>query len=570
MRTTLDELLQRVNILDVVSQHVKLRKAGKDYAGLCPFHKEKTPSFTVSVEKQMFYCFSCREGGNAVNFLMKYENLSFQEAQETLARQYGMEIIRKDSGKRTGHFDALSKLAEYYQQNLRNSKIALQYLHSRGISDDIIDEFKLGYSDKSSGNLKGFLKNSGIPNDIFLSTGIVRIKDGVLYEMFRGRIIIPIIDVNKKIIGFGGRTIEKEGFPKYVNSPESTVFSKRSSLFGIDKTRKSISESNEVFIVEGYFDFISLYMNGFKNVVSTLGTAVTEGQISKLRNYTENITLMLDGDEAGIKSALRLIELFAEMDIHGNMIVLPEAHDPDSFVRKEGAEAVHEAIAKKKPILDYYFDYYIKQHSIKTPEGKGSFIKAVLPHVEAIRNSVTRRLYIKRISELTGVEENHFVDPHNERMAGSSQGGTESGGIIEKKVINACMTNPRLLEPYKGKEMLSYIKNHHVREILSRLLIHVEEKQDFEVHGFIQTLENVDLRSMVLDAVFASVECVEDEPEKVFFDYFKHIEKQFFKEESKKITEKLSEAERRGDEKEIIKLLEQKRQVLTYMKNNFL
>ena len=361
MRTTLDELLQRVNILDVVSQYVKLRKAGKDYAGLCPFHKEKTPSFTVSVEKQMFYCFSCREGGNAVNFLMKYENLSFQEAQENLARQYGMEIIRKDSGKRTGHFDALSKLAEYYQRNLQNSKTALQYLHNRGMTDDVIEEFKLGYSDRTSGNLKGFLKNSGIPNDIFLSTGIVRIKDGTLYEMFRGRIIIPIIDVNKKIIGFGGRTIEKEGFPKYVNSPESTVFSKRSSLFGIDKTRKSISESNEVFIVEGYFDFISLYMNGFKNIVSTLGTAVTEGQISKLRNYTENITLMLDGDEAGIKSALRLIELFAEMDVHGNMIVLPEAHDPDSFVRKEGAEAVREAITKKKPILDYYFDYYITQ-----------------------------------------------------------------------------------------------------------------------------------------------------------------------------------------------------------------
>jgi DNA primase len=570
MRTTLDELLQRANILDVISQHVKLRKAGKDYAGLCPFHKEKTPSFTVSVEKQMFYCFSCREGGNAVNFLMKYENLSFQEAQETLARQYGMEIIRKDSGKRAGHFDALSKLTEYYQRNLHNSKTALQYLHNRGMTDDVIEEFKLGYSDKTSGNLKGFLKNSGIPNDIFLSTGIVRIKDGALYEMFRGRIIIPIIDVNKKIIGFGGRTIEKEGFPKYVNSPESAVFSKRSSLFGIDKTRKFISESNEVFIVEGYFDFISLYMNGFKNIVSTLGTAVTEGQISKLRNYTENVTLMLDGDEAGIKSALRLIELFSEMDVHGSMIVLPEAHDPDSFVRKEGTKAVHEAITKKKPILDYYFDYYIKKHSIKTPEGKGSLIKAVMPHVEAIRNSVTRRLYIKRISELTGVEENHFADSHNERMAGSSQSVTESGGIIERKVINACMNNPRLLEPYKGKEILSYIKNDHVREILSRLLIQIEEKQSFEVHSFVQTLENDDLRSLVLDAVFGSVEFVEDEPEKVFFDYFKHIEKQFFKEESKKITKKLSEAERRGDDKEIIKLLEQKRQVLTYMKNNFL
>ena len=240
MKTTLDELLQRVNILDVVSQYVKLRKAGKDYVGLCPFHKEKNPSFTVSIEKQMFYCFSCREGGNAVNFLMKYENLNFQEALENLARQYGVEITRKDSGKRSSSFDALSKLTEYYQRSLKNAKIALQYLNKRGISDDVIAEFKLGYSDRTSSNLKGFLKNSGIPNDIFLSTGIVRMKDGELYDMFRGRVIIPIVDVNKRIIGFGGRTIDKEGFPKYVNSPESAVFSKRSTLFGIDKTRKYI------------------------------------------------------------------------------------------------------------------------------------------------------------------------------------------------------------------------------------------------------------------------------------------------------------------------------------------
>lgn len=571
MKTTLDELLQRVNILDVVSQYVKLRKAGKDYAGLCPFHKEKTPSFTVSVEKQMFYCFSCREGGNAVNFLMKYENLSFQEAQENLARQYGVEIIRKGGGKRSGHFDALSSLLEYYRRNLKGSKKALQYLHNRGITDDAIDEFKLGYSDKSSGDLKGFLKNSGIPNDIFLSTGIVRMKDGVLYEMFRGRIIIPIIDVNKKVVGFGGRTTEKEGFPKYINSPESAVFSKRVSLFGIDKTRKYISDSNEVFIVEGYFDFISLFMHGFRNVVSTLGTAVTEGQISKLRNYTENITLLLDGDEAGIKSALRLIELFAEMGINGNMVVLPEAHDPDSFIRKEGMEALQKAVMEKKPILDYYFDYSAKRHGMKTPEGKNLFIKAVLPYVRAIRNTVTRRLYVKRISELTGVEESHFAHLQNEETGVIRNDNDSSKGVIvEKRVINACMTNPCLLEPYKGKEVLSYIKNRHVREVLSRILHHVEEKRDFEVHSFIQTLEDDDLRSLVLDAVFHSAEFIDDEPEKVFFDYFRYVEKQFFKEESKKITARLSEAERRGDEKEIAELLKQKRQVLTYMKNNFL
>lgn len=570
MKTTLDELLQRVNILDVVSQYVKLRKAGKDYAGLCPFHKEKTPSFTVSVEKQMFYCFSCREGGNAVSFLMKYENLSFQEAQENLARQYGMEIQRKDSGKRTGSFDALSKLAEYYQRGLKNSTSATQYLERRGITGEAINDFKLGYSDRTSGNLKGFLKNSGIPNDVFLSTGIVRMKDGELYEMFRGRIIIPIIDVNKRIIGFGGRTIDKDGFPKYVNSPESAVFSKRATLFGIDKTRKYITEKDEVFIVEGYFDFIALYINGFRNVVATLGTAITEGQISKLRNYTENITLMLDGDEAGIKSALRLIELFGEMGVNGRMVVLPEGHDPDSYVRKEGTKAVVDAIAKKKSILDYYFDYFSVKYGVKTPEGKRAFIDDVLPYVQKIQNNIRKGLYIKRLSELTGLEEGRFADStngaSNRETAGGSCGVEEPKDTIEKKVISVCMNNPHFLEPFKGKEVMGHIRNDHVREILSRMLTYVEEKKQFEIHSFVQMLDDKALRDFVLDAAFNSVEFADDEPEKVLFDYFVHVERQFFKDESRKITERLSEAEKRGDESEVMELMEQKRQVLAYMK----
>ena len=575
MKTTLDELLQRVNILDVVSQYVKLKKAGKDYAGLCPFHKEKMPSFTVSVEKQMFYCFSCKEGGNAVNFLMKYENMSFQEAQENLAKQYGVEIRKSDGGKRTSSFDALAKLADYYRRGLKNTPAAVQYLGKRGIGEDTIEEFKLGYSERTSGNLKGFLKNSGIPNDIYLSTGIVRMKDGELYDMFRGRIIVPIIDVNKRVIGFGGRTIDKDGFPKYVNSPESSVFSKRTALFGIDKTRKAISEMDEVFIVEGYFDFIALYMYGFKNIVATLGTAVTEGQISKLRNYTENITLMLDGDEAGVKSALRLIGLFAEMDVNGCMVVLPEGDDPDSFVRREGSEGLTKLTAKKKPILDYYFEYYSGQFDMKSLQGKLAFVKTVLPYVQTIGNRVKRGLYVKRLSELTGLDEEHFMPAHERSDRPDYSGTTPStgkgpGGVIEKRVIGACAANPLLLEFCKGKEVMQYIKNGHVKEILSRMLTYVEEAGQFEVNGFVQKLDDEELRTFVLDSVFDSTFAVAEEAEKVLSDYFRHIEKQHYKEESRKISEKLSEAERNGDEAAIVELMEQKRQVLAYMKNNFL
>ena len=408
MKTTVEELLARINILDIVSQYVKLRRAGKNFVGLCPFHKEKTGSFTVSVEKQIYYCFGCHEGGNAINFLMKHENLSFQDVLENLGRQYGIEVTRRSGARRTGALEALLKLAEYYHQNLRGSGAALNYLARRGIDGKAIGDFKIGFSEKARHSLKAFLKNSGVSSDIFLSTGIVRLKDGEMYDIFRGRIVIPIFDVNNRVIGFGGRTTEKEGIPKYINSPESAVFTKRSALFGIDKAKNHISEVNEVFIVEGYFDLIALYQGGIRNVVSTLGTSVTEGQLSRLRNYTENITLMLDGDEAGIKSALRLIGLFSDMDINGNMIVLPAGHDPDSFIRKEGAEAARKIMEEKKPILDYFFDFARKKYGVESLEGKLAFIRTVMPHLETIRDGIKKQLYVKRLSELTSLEEQYL------------------------------------------------------------------------------------------------------------------------------------------------------------------
>jgi DNA primase len=570
MKSTVDTLLERINILDVVSQYVKLRRTGKNFVGLCPFHKEKTPSFSVSTEKQIYYCFGCREGGNVINFLMKYESLSFQEAIENLGRQYGVEIVRRGSTKRSNSYDALSKLTDFYHQSLKESKVAMQYLSNRGIDADAIDEFKIGFSEGQRHKIKDFLKHAGIPNDIFLSTGILRIKDAAIYDMFRGRIVIPILDVNKKVIGFGGRTIEKDGFPKYINSPESSVFSKRYSLFGIDKTRKHIAEKNEIFIVEGYFDFISLYMCGLNNIVSTLGTSVTEGQLSKLRNYTDNITLMLDGDEAGIKSALRLIGLLSEMDINGNMVVLPEGHDPDSFVRKEGIEGINKIINTKKPILDYFFDYSMNKCGIKKLEGKMAFIKSVMPYIGGIRDGIKKRLYIKRLSELTNVEEHHFWDGLKERGIEPSSKEDEPTSIIGKKVIGVLVSNPNLLKLLKGKEVIKYIKDEAIKEILSKMFDYFEEKKHLEVNSFINILEKEALRDFVINAAFDTAEYNEDDLERVLWDYFKHVEKKFMREESKKITERLSEAEKRGDEEEIMELLQKKRQVLALIKSNFI
>jgi DNA primase len=562
----LDEVLDRVNILDVVSQYVKLRRAGKDFLGLCPFHKEKTPSFTVSIEKQIYYCFGCHEGGNAVHFLAKYDHLTFHEALEHFASQLGIKMSGRSASKRMPMLDALSKLADYYHGNLVKSDAARAYLTRRGIHAKTIDEFNLGYSEKVH-YTQEFAKRLGIPFDMLLSAGIFKMRGSEIYDIFRGRIVIPILDVNNKVIGFGGRGLEKDALPKYLNSPESGVFSKRSVLFGLDKARKQIAEKDEALIVEGYFDLIALHQAGVRNVVATLGTSITEEQVSRLRNYTENITLMLDGDEAGLKSTLRLIGLFGEMGIDGKMVILPETHDPDSFIREKGMTGFEELMQSKRAILDYSFDFHIKRCGLSTLEGKRAFIKAVLPQLEGMRNSVVKRLYIQRLAELTGVEEYRFWDTIKEqRLEGTNQEGTQ-GGAVERKIIGICLNRPTLIELLKGKGVKHYLADRESQEVLDRMIEHYEEHGCLEVRRFVAMLEGDELKNSVLSSALEVAEYPADEMEKVIQDYCQHLERKKLKEEAREITDRLAEAEQKGDERALAELLERKRQVVQVMRS---
>jgi len=392
------------------------------------------------------------------------------------------------------------------------------------------------------------------------------LKDSEIYDMFRGRIVIPIFDVTGRVTGFGGRAIERDAMPKYINSPESQVFSKRSALFGIDKAKRHITDMNEVFIVEGYFDFISLYQRGFQNIVSTLGTAVTEGQLTRLRNYSDNITLMLDGDEAGVKSALRLIGLFSEMDINGSMVVLPEGHDPDSFVRKEGIEGLTRVVKEKKPILDYFFDYAKNKYGVDKLEGKMRFIRSVMPHLETIRNGIHKRLYVKRLSELTNLDEQSLWDGLQEGKARSVSTEGSSTSIIGRRVVGVLVDNIDLLRMCKTKSVIDHIREDDVREVLTKLFDHFETNKEFTVHKFVQALERDDLRELVLSSVMSIADYDELESKKVVADYFTYLERNFVREESHRITERLLDAEKRGDEAELMQLLHQKRQILELLK----
>jgi DNA primase len=469
MKSGVDAVLEKASILDVVGEHVKLRKAGRNFIGLCPFHKEKTPSFTVSPDKGIFYCFGCHQGGNALNFLMKNEHLTFQEALENLARRYGVTIRQGAGSSRPRAFDALGKLEEYYHRALKGSARARDYLTKRGIGPETIDEFKLGFSDPARSGFRQFLSNTGIGMDIFLSTGVVRIRDGEPYDIFRGRVIIPIRDTNGRTMAFGGRAIQADALPKYINSPESQVFTKRSTLFGIDRTRKAISETDEVLVVEGYFDLIALYRSGFTNAVASLGTAITEEQVVKIRQYTNNITLMLDGDEAGIKSALRLIPMVSELDANCKVVLLPPDEDPDSLVRKEGAGAIQELIGRKLPIIDYAFEYYRKIFPMESFDGRMGFVRTVLPVLVSVGSAVKRRLYIKRLAELTGVEEYHFWNEIGQSPAEEHDDVKEGGTVIDRKVLGALMNRQGLLADFLGKGGLQLVTDEKVKGIIETM-----------------------------------------------------------------------------------------------------
>jgi DNA primase len=567
MTSNLDQVLERINILDVVSQYVKLRKAGRNFVGLCPFHQEKTPSFTVSIEKQIYYCFGCHEGGNAVNFISKYERITFFEALEGLASQVGIEIDRKGESRRKPTFDALIKLSGLYQDNLRHSSTALKYLSDRGIHEKTITHFGLGYAERRNYG-KDFSKHLGAPVDLLLSAGILKTRDnGEIYDIFRGRITIPILDANGKVIGFGGRGIEKDALPKYINSPESSVFIKRAVLYGLDKAKRDISAKDHAIVVEGYFDLISLHQSGVTNAVATLGTAITSEQILRLRNFSENITLMLDGDDAGIKSALRLISVFSEMELSGNMIVLPDGHDPDSFIRAKGTDAFLEMIGKKRPILDCFFEITSQRLNIKTLEGRLAFIKTVLPYVENIKDAVKRQLYIHRLSELTGVEESLFLERHQETAIGKMKSdGNGSENTIERTLVGVALNRPEFVQNLVKKGVKKHIRDVDLKVLLDKAFEFYEKNGNLELKLFLNMLDEPMLREKALRSAMDVSDYSEIEAERLLSDYLNHVENARIREEANRITESLAEAEKKGDEKALLELLEKKRQIVTAMK----
>ena len=425
-RQTIDKIMDAVNIVDVVGEFVNLRKAGVNYKGLCPFHDDKTPSFMVSPSKNICHCFACGEGGNAVNFLMKHEQITYPEALRWLAKKYNIEIHEKEltdeekqqQSERESMFIVNEWAMNYFQDILKNDPdgiaIGKQYFRSRGIRDDIIEKFSLGYALQKRDALALAAQKAGYQTEFLVKTGLCY-GEGDLRDRYAGRVIFPWLNVSGKVVAFGGRLLDsrtKGVQQKYVNSPDSEIYHKERELYGLFQAKKAIVKEDRVYMVEGYTDVIAMHQCGIENVVANSGTALSNYQIRLLRRFTQNITLLYDGDEAGIHAAMRGTDMLLAEGMNIKVLLLPDGDDPDSFARKHTATQFKEYIEKNA--TDFIsFKTRLTVENVTDPVKRSEAIGGIVKSISVIPDQILRSTYLSELSQRLGIKEQTLLNSMN-------------------------------------------------------------------------------------------------------------------------------------------------------------
>lgn len=427
---TIDKIMDAAQIVDVVSQYVTLKRRGINYVGLCPFHTDKTPSFYVSPAKNICKCFACGEGGTAVHFIMKHEQLTYYDALKFLARKYGIEVqereLTDEQKKAHNERESLFILNDYARdyfvntlhEHLEGKSVGLSYFKERGFREDIIKKFQLGYSLEQRDAFSQNALKAGYKEEFLTKTGLAIKSDhnNQLIDRFRGRIMFPVHTLSGKVIAFGGRILKKaENTGKYVNSPESEIYHKGNELYGIYFAKQAITKADCCYLVEGYTDVISMHQAGIENVVASSGTALTNGQIRLIHRFTTNVTVIYDGDAAGIKAALRGIDLLLEDGINIKVILLPDGEDPDSFARKQNAESLSKYIKDNEVDFMRFKTKLLLDEAGNDPIKRASLISDIVNSISVIPDNIIRAVYVKDCSILLDVDERILVEEVNKK-----------------------------------------------------------------------------------------------------------------------------------------------------------
>lgn len=446
----IDEVVSRSDIVDIISGYIKLKKNGSSYVGLCPFHNEKSPSFSVSPGKQLYHCFGCGVGGNVITFVMEYENYTFLEAVKYLADKAGMQLPETSySEEEKKNRDLKAKLLEinkiaatyyYHQLKAENGKIGLSYLQKRGLSDTTINRFGLGYAGQTGNALYQYLKSKGYDDALLKETGLFTYERGI-HDKFWNRVMFPIMDINNKVIGFGGRVMG-DAKPKYLNSPETKLFDKSRNLYGLNAAR--MSRKSNMIICEGYMDVISLHQAGFTQAVASLGTALTPGQAALMKRYTDNVLITYDSDAAGVKAALRAIPILKEAGLTTKVINMQPYKDPDEFIKALGAEAFQERIDKAENSFMYEIGVLEKEYDRIDPAESTKFER------EAAAKLVTFREKLERENYMRAVCDRFHIELQGMRELVASLGSKE--GILRRNDYPVAPGQQRAAAPKKKKE----------------------------------------------------------------------------------------------------------------------
>lgn len=573
----IEEIKSRIDIVELTSEYLTLKKTGRNFIGLCPFHQEKTPSFTVNREKQIFYCFGCGEGGNAITFLMKIADKTFPEAIKDLAEKTGVVLPPRFSGKESRQKDSLKeditnlnlRAAQQFTRNLFSpaGKVAREYLQNRGISDETIKQFRLGYAPDTWRSLTDHIEGSGLSLKLAEQAGLVIAgKEGGFYDRFRGRLIFPIENITGEIVAFGGRILEN-GEPKYLNSPESPIYIKGKNLYGLNKAKEEIRKKDFALIVEGYFDLISLWNAGIGNVVATLGTALTREHLELLRRYTPEVVALFDPDEAGKKALDRSLELFLSMRMRARALILPEGCDPDDYVKKYGKDKLDELISHAQPLSDYYIENVLGGG--KTFEDKREMIKTAMEFISKISDKKEKDLFIKRIAEKTGINEELLIkETYKNVMQIEPKSGKEklqlnvNNDLVEVHLIQLLLEYPQKTIQVENENILDYFLQPKLLVIGKKIIDAYKLLGFVDIGVILSDDEDSSFRERIFQLMIKALPVDDVMLEKIFADNVRQIKKKWYKDQHRQIKLKLGKAQENGNEELMNKLLHEKENLL--------
>lgn len=583
-----DEAKNRVreaaDIVQVISEYVDLKRAGTRYTGLCPFHAEKTPSFSVNAQGQFFHCFGCGESGDVFSFLMKYNRMTFPEALKDLARRYQIELpesqLSEEDRRRLKEKEALylvnEKAAAIYQRYLDTApaaKKAREYLAARGVSAEMGESFRLGYAPHQAQEGWNFIisrlqEQRLSVGDIEKAGLAVKKEQGGWYDRFRDRVLFPIMDMGGRVVAFGGRILG-EGQPKYMNSPESPVFDKSRLLFGLYQHREGIRSRRQAIVVEGNFDLLLLAVHGFDNVVAPLGTALTKYHIRSLRGYCDEVILLFDGDSAGLKAATRSIPFFLAEQVDARVALLPEGEDPDSLVREKGPDGIHRLIEAAQPLAEFLYTYLVNLHGT-TLEGKNKVIRELQEIVTAGTDSLQRSLMIAHFSDMLGIPQAQFeagMMPREEEPRPAPARPTRDIRLTrkERQLVDFLVYYPEYLKELLECGLESIIDNPAVCEIVTCLKELAEDGVVYPDRLLSRLPEQGGEKKYVTRLLVAGSQFAEGEDDqearKLCDELMFWLRKEKIRIEGAALKEKINQAHKAGDHELLIQLLQQKQEL---------